>query len=467
MPPSAHDEASSPEQSALTKPAPMSYAQARIWLINQISGPDPQYNVPYILRCWSAVDADCLRAALRDVVLRHEILRTSYHVVAGEPSQAVLSASAIGDLLSVEQEREHTKAARIVEVSAHPFDLAREIPIRAWLLTSDPGSDVVVLVVHHIAVDGASMSPLLRDLETAYLARRRNVAPPWRPLRIQYSDYAAWQQRDFLGDSADPGSLSGRQLAYWRTKLAGLPVETRLPADRPRPRAMTNDGAVVASPLSAHLNRRLIALSRAEHVTPLTLLRAAIAAFLGRMGAGTDVPLAGFVTGRSDAAFDDLVGFFVNTLVFRVDSSGDPTFRELLRRVRAVEIEAVSHQDVPFDLVVKELKPPRSATRHPLAQVALSYDPPLAFPIPGLDAELEVGDNSRAKFDLHALVVAEHDSEGDPTKIRMSWRYATALFDPPTVVSLAGRFVEFLDSVVTEPDRRIGMGPAAQRTGTT
>jgi hypothetical protein len=441
------------------KRSPLSFAQARIWLLNQITGPDAQYNVPLVARCRDEVDAEALRAALQDVVLRHEILRTVYELVDGEPVQSVRSPQAGHDLLSVERLPESSRPARISELWSYEFDLETETSVRAWLLSSDSADDVLVIMLHHIATDGSSLAPLLRDLGTAYVARQHRAEPDWDSPPVQYSQYASWQ-RDFLGDSADPHSLAGRQLAYWRAKLAELPVEIGLPTDRQRPRMASTDGAIVAMTMPADLCRRVVALSRAERVTPFTVFKTALAAFLGRLGAGADIPLGGFVSGRADAALDDTVGFFVNTLVFRVDTSGDPAFLELLRRVRTTELEAYSHQDLPFDLIVKELQPPRSSSRHPLTQTAISYEDPVAYRIPGLDAEVEAGENLRAKFDLHLYIVVDRDSDGEPTAMQLSWRYATTLFDAPTIESVAARFIGFLESAVTQADRNIESLPA-------
>ena len=445
----------------MSKP-PLSFAQSRIWLLNQITGPDAQYNVPIVARSRSTIDADALRQALQDVVLRHEILRTTYREVDGDAVQIVQEPHSVRDVLSIERLPGPLRTARIAEVSAYEFGLDREIPLRAWLLTSDPAGDVLVLVAHHIAVDGASLVPLLRDLATAYAARRDRTEPGWDPLPVQYNDYGAWQ-RDLLGDSDDPDSTGGRQLAYWRGNLARLPVEIQLPVDRPRPRPANFGGDDVSTPVPAGMHRRVVALAQAERVSPFTVFRAALAAFLARSGAGADIPLGGFVSGRADAALDGLVGFFVNTLVFRLDVSGDPTFRELLRRARAVEVGAYSHQDLPFELIVKELKPARSSTRHPLVQSAVSYEEadPAALEMPELDAEVEIGEYRRAKFDLHVQFTAGHGPDGEPAGLHMNWHYATALFDARTIESMSERFLGFLGAAVADPDQSIEKLPAA------
>lgn len=434
--------------------SPLSFAQARIWLLNQLSGPDSLYNVPLVARFRAQIDVTALRKSLYDVLLRHDVLRALYRVVEGEPAQLVQPLSALEDPLSIECVPARSRTARISELSAYKFALDTEIPFRAWLLSSDSEHDVLVVVIHHIAVDGLSLPPLLRDLGTAYASRLSGAEPNWAPLSLRYSDYSSWQ-RDFLGDSNEPTSLSGRQLAYWRRNLARLPAEITLPTDRGRPPVANYEGGGFWISIPLEISRRVVDLSRSESLMPITFFRAAMAVFLGHLGAGTDIPLAGFVNGRADAVLDDLVGFFVNTLVFRVDASGDPTFRELLHRVRTVELEAYSHQDVPFDLVVRELKPPRSPARHPLAQIDIAYEDAGTFRVSGLDADVEAGGNPRAKFDLSLTVVAENDSRGTPVAMRAGWRYATALFDACTIESMAARFIEFLGSAVADVDRKI------------
>ena len=441
--------------------SPLSFAQSRIWLLNQISGPDPQYNVPIVVRPRGGIDADALQAALHDVVSRHEILRTLYQVIDGDVVQIVRQPEDIQGLLSVENHSEPLREARVAEVSTYTFSLDTETPLRAWLLSSDSADDVVVVVAHHIAVDGSSLVPLLRDLGTAYAARRDLAEPRWDSLPLQYGDFAVWQ-RGYLGDSADPDSLSGRQLAYWRATLAQLPMEIELPVDRPRPAVADFSGGNIVIPISAELHRRVVEVARAERMAPFTVFHAAIAAFLGRSGAGSDIPLGGFVNGRTDAALDDLVGFFVNTLVFRVDIAGDPTFRELLRRAAKAEIDAYSHQDLPFDMIVRDLKLARSSTRHPLVQTAISYeDADLAtLRIPGLNAEVEIGEHGRAKFDVYVRYLARRDAAGEPAASAMNWRYATALFDASTIEPMAGGLVAFLGSALADIDRCVAEIPA-------
>ncbi|WP_253910781.1 condensation domain-containing protein [Streptomyces sp. NRRL S-98] len=294
-----------------------------------MEGPSALYNLPLALRLNGPLDPAALELALGDLVARHEILRTLITEQDGEPLQRIVPPAEARIPFDRRTVRPADPAATLAECAAVPFDLARELPLRAHLFPLAADEHLLVVVLHHIAGDGWSMDPLLRDLSTAYAARLDGSAPDWQPLPVQYADYALWQ-RELLGDETDPDSLASRQLAHWR--------ETQ----------------------------------------------AALAALLTRLGAGTDVPIGSVVAGRSDEALDDLVGFFVNTLVLRTDTSGDPTFAELLGRVRETGLGAYAHQDVPFERLVEELNPARSLARHPLFQVA-SPSTPTARP-PGWNA---------------------------------------------------------------------------------
>ena len=430
---------------------PLSFAQRRLWFLHRLEGPSATYNSPLVLRLSGVLDVAALRAALGDVVGRHESLRTVFAEVDGVPFQRVL------DVAEVELAVGELGPGVLREAARYEFDLAREIPFRAWLFVAGPGEWVLVLVLHHIAADGWSLGPLARDLAAAYEDRRVGRVPVWSPLPVQYVDYTLWQRR-LLGDEADPGSVFGRQLAYWRGRLAGLPEQVTLPVDRPRPPVASYAGDVCMFRVDAGLHADLLRLARVSGATLFMVLQAALAAVLTRLGAGEDVPIGTPVAGRTDDALDDLVGFFVNTLVLRADTSGDPCFGELLERVRDTSLEAYAHQDVPFESLVEKLNPHRSTAHSPLFQVLLAFqnNPDASFHLPGLRAEAEEIVTGVSRMDITVNVTETFGADGSPRGIRGAVEYATDLYDASTVESFAARFVRMLQAAVVDPARRIG-----------
>ena len=436
-------------------PVPLSYAQHRLWFLGELDGPSAVYNIPVALRLDHDLDPAALAAALADVAGRHEALRTVYRAVDGEPHQVILD-DARPELTVRDLTAEQLPAA--VEAAAgHVFDLATDVVLRAWLLRPAGAAQVLVVVVHHIAGDGSSMAPLLRDLSTAYRARAVGRAPEWAPLPVRYLDYTLWQ-RDLLGDAADPDSMLTRQLDFWRAALAGAPQVLELPADRPRPARASHRGDDVPFALDADTHAALLRVARTAGASLFMVLQAAFAVLLARLGSGADIPVGTVVAGRGDEALDDLVGFFVNTLVLRTDVSGDPSFAELVVRVRDADLAAYEHQELPFERLVEELNPARSTAHHPLFQVMLLVRDtveadPGGSPFAGTEVPLGPG---TVKFDLTLSVGERRDPAGAPGGLDGALEYASDLFDPGTAALLADRLAGLLGAVAADPGRRIG-----------
>ncbi|WP_435208188.1 amino acid adenylation domain-containing protein [Streptomyces sp. bgisy034] len=444
-----------------TASAPLSYAQERLWFLSRMGTPAGTYNIPLAVRLTGPLDAPALTAALADVVARHESLRTVFTEADGLPSQLVLSreeaAEAGARMEVVRLSGEAALAGALAAEAAHPFDLSCRVPLRARLFALGADRHVLALTVHHIAADGWSLQPLARDVGTAYRARLAGGAPDWEPLPVRYADYARWQ-RELLGAKDDPDSLIARELAHWREALAGLPEELELPADFPRPARAGGRGGSVAHTVPAETHARLAELARRSGASLFMAVQAGLAALLTRLGAGTDIPLGSPVAGRTDDAVRDLVGCFVNTLVLRTDTSGDPTFTELLARVRESDLTAYAHAELPFEHLVDELKPARSLARQPLVQVVLSFqnaDGPLPG-MAGVTASVESVPSTTAKFDLSFEVTERVAADGAPGGLDILLEYSADLFTEATADRVAHALATLLTSAARTPDAPLG-----------
>ncbi|MEU9026481.1 amino acid adenylation domain-containing protein [Streptomyces sp. NPDC048383] len=458
---------------------PLSPSQQRLWFLRQFEGPSATYNLTTALRLTGALDREALERAVDDVVARHESLRTVFADDERGSHQIVLPADLVHRPLDVTDVTAEDLDERLAEATGHVFDLTGGIPFLARLFRLSDTEHVLLLLIHHIAGDGWSMAPLARDLTAAYAARGAGGAPGWAPLPVQYADYALWQH-ELLGDEADPDSTAGVQLAYWKEALAGLPEQLELPTDRPRPATAGYCGDRIPFTVPAALHARLAELARAAHASPFMVAQAAFATLLTRLGAGEDVPIGTAVAGRTDEATEDLIGFFVNTLVLRTDTSGNPTFRELLNRVRSADLAAYAHQDVPFERLVEAINPTRSLSHHPLYQVMITFNntaDPVREGARGRgsaaggdvlrDATRLAARTGVAKFDLSLTLGESHDASGAPAGMRGSLEYRTELFDRETVESIISRLLAVLGSVTADPDLPIGgiglLDPAERR----
>ncbi|MFF9089436.1 amino acid adenylation domain-containing protein [Streptomyces sp. NPDC014991] len=470
--------AAAPGRPALTarpRPAvvPLSYAQQRLWFVERLGAPGGLYAIPLAVRLTGPLDVPALHAALRDLVARHEALRTVFPARtgpgaatdpgAGAPpvpgtgptggvgpaEQRVLAPADAPVPLPADHVTEAGLPAAMAAEVARGFDLETEIPLRARLFTLGPGEHVLLLVLHHIAGDRWSLTPLVRDLTAAYAARGAGHAPAPEPLPVTYTDFTLWQ-RDLLGDEDRPHSELARQLAYWTAALDGLPEELALPRDFPRGARTSHRGATVRATLPERLAAGLRARAAEWNASPFMVLQAALAALLTRLGAGTDIPLGTPVAGRGDERLHDVVGMFVNTLVLRTDTSGDPGLRDLVDRVRERDLAAYRHQDVPFEKLVEVLAPERSMARHPLFQVMFAYqqEPPVMAAGPaGLTVRPEEVPSSTAKWDLFFQF-----SEAGPG-VELALEYSADLFASGTARRLADACVRLLGAALADPGR--------------
>nr|WP_277932454.1 non-ribosomal peptide synthetase [Rhodococcus opacus] len=447
---------------------PLSLAQTRVWFLNRFDPTSSAYNVAAALRLSGPLDIDALRRAAADILERHESLRTMFPESPDGPSQLVLPVdhAATGDLIDVAPDVVPAAAldTRIREAMAHGFDVTTQIPIALTLVRCEaPDEHVLVMVVHHISIDGWSIQVLARDLVHAYSTRTAGDAPSWTPLPVQYADYTLWQ-RGFLGSEDDPTSLISQELEYWADALAGLPDVLALPLDRPRPAVRSGVGASVDFAVPVATVVRLAALAREQGATPFMVVHAALAVLLAKLSGTSDIAIGSPVAGRGDAALDDLVGMFVNTLVLRADCEPSQSFTGLVGRVRDSDLEAFGRADVPFERLVDKLNPVRSQSFSPLFQVLLAFQnfAPSRVELPGLTVSPVEVEWEAAQFDLS---MALSEAAGGGYAGRLS--YAADIFDAPTVYGIAEGFVRVLDAVIENPSVAVGdvdlLGPAERQ----
>ncbi|HBL30620.1 MAG TPA: non-ribosomal peptide synthetase, partial [Acidobacteria bacterium] len=428
---------------------PLSFAQQRLWFIDQLEPGSALYNIPVALRLAGPLDVAVLARALGAVVARHEALRTVFAVRDGEPVQVILPAAPV-PLPVVDLAGLPGTAGRLLRDEANrPFDLRTGPLLRAGLLRLAGEEHVLLLTLHHIASDGWSMGLLVHEVTALYAASAAGRPSPLPAPPVQYGDFAVWQ-RSWLH-----GAVLAEEIAFWRRQLAGLPPLLELPVDRPRHAVQSFRGAARPVRFPADLTRRLETLGRREGATLFMVLLAGFQALLARTGGQEDLAVGAPVAGRNRVEIESLIGFFVNTLVLRGDLTGDPTFRELLHRVRETALTAYRHQDVPFEKLVQELAPERSLAHTPLFQVLLTLQNTPSQPpgLPGLTAELLSPGTESAKFDL---TLALQESAGG---LAGSLEYRCSLFDATTLERLAGHLLRLSSAAAADPDLRFSQLP--------
>ncbi|HYG09797.1 MAG TPA: condensation domain-containing protein, partial [Pyrinomonadaceae bacterium] len=429
----------------------LSFAQQRLWFIDQFEPGQPTYNIPFALRLSGRLDISVLERTLTEITRRHEVLRSTFVATpSGAPAQVINPPIAfqlpLTDLSALPPEQREAEAVRLATLEAQkPFDLARGPLLRLSLLRLDEEQHIALVTLHHIISDGWSTGILIREVAALYEAYSEGRESPLEELEVQYADYAVWQ-REWL-----QGEVLEEQLGYWRKQLGGELGVLELPTDRPRPAVQSYRGMHESLMLSPELSRSLRELCRREGVTLYMAMLGAFASLLHQYTGQTDIVVGTPIAGRNRAEVEGLIGFFVNTLVLRTEMSGEPNFREVLRRVREVALGAYAHQDVPFEKLVEELQPDRDLSRHPLFQVMLEIqnEGENLLELPALSMESVEVDDATAKFDL-TLLVGESENG-----LSLRFEYSVDLFEAETIKRMGRHFENLLEGIVADPARAV------------
>ncbi|MEH2230338.1 MAG: non-ribosomal peptide synthase/polyketide synthase [Nostoc sp.] len=433
---------------------PLSYSQTRLWFLDQFDPNSAFYNIPIALRLVGSLKIAALEQSLQEIIHRHEALRTNFITVDGKPSQIIQTETnwtvSVVDWKHLSPTEQEIAAQQLAQQQAiQPFELATQALVRATLVVLSETEHILLMCMHHIVSDGWSMGVFVQELAALYSAYSQGQTSPLAPLPIQYADFAIWQRQWLQGD------ILQKQLSYWEKQLADAPALLSLPTDRPRPAVQTFAGATQQFELSIELTSKLTKLSQEQGVTLFMTLLAAFDTLLYRYTEQEDILVGTPIANRNRGEIEGLIGFFVNTLVLRTDLSGNPSFSELLNRVRQMAMEAYSHQDLPFEMLVETLQPERDLSHAPLFQVdfLLQNDPLSQVELAGLNVTSLPIESATAKFDLTlAMAIA-------PTGMVGVWEYNTDLFDASTIARMAGHFVTLLEAIVENPQQQISQLP--------
>ncbi|MVU79077.1 amino acid adenylation domain-containing protein [Nocardia sp. ET3-3] len=440
---------------------PLSLAQQRMWILNQLDPESPAYNIPLALRLSGTLDIAALRRAVLDLLERHESLRTRYPVDAeGIAYQEILPVEQVlPNGLEVGPRADALQ--RMTAVLTGGFDVTAQVPIRALLCTDGDGGTehYLVVVVHHITADAASLPPLARDLMMAYVARSQGVPPAWTPLPVQYADFALWQH-EVIGTDDDENSVAAAQLAFWRDRLDGAGTTLGLPLDRPRPAVRTMEGGATTFTVPAEVHEGLNRIAREHNASLFMVVHAALAALLARLSGGRDVTIGTPIAGRGERVLDDVVGMFVNTLALRTAVDSAASFGELVDTARETDLAAYGNADIPFERVVEAVAPDRGAQgQDSLFQVVLSFQntEQAGLELPGLSVTaLDTGAVS-AKFDLQVTIDPRlSEQDGTVGELVGALTYASDIFDEATIRTFGERLTRVLTAVAADPRGRVG-----------
>ncbi|CAD5977262.1 Gramicidin S synthase 2 [Planktothrix rubescens] len=432
---------------------PLSFAQQRLWFLDQLQPNSALYNIPMVLRLQGNLNQGALEQSLWSICDRHEVLRTNFVTINGQPTQVIQTTRetiSVVDLqdLPIQEQAEKTQQLKQKQAT-QPFDLAKESLIRITLVVLSETEHLLLVCMHHIISDGWSIEVFIHELTTLYNAYPQNQPANLAPLPIQYADFAIWQRQWLQGD------VLQTQLNYWQNQLADAPALLSLPTDHPRPAVQSFVGAYQEFSLSPALSQALTELSRKQGVTLFMTLLAAFDALLYRYTGSSDILVGTPIANRNRSEIEGLIGFFVNTLVLRTNLADNPSFSQLLTRVREVAMDAYAHQDLPFEMLVEALQPERDLSHTPLFQVAfvLQNTPKSEIAMTGLTVTDLPPENTTAKFDLTLAMVNTDDG------LKGVWEYNTDLFESSTIERLAGHFLNLLGGIVANPQARISQLP--------
>src|SRR6185369_13868260 len=440
---------------------PLSFAQERVWFLDQLTEDNISYCIPRALRIKGTFNAEILERSFTELVRRHEILRTGFPDIDGRPVQIIYPPQpfkvTVIDLKDIDGDKQLEVQRIILAEGQKSFDLGQPPLLRVTLLRIEEHEHVLVLTEHHLVHDGWTQGVLLGEFLTLYAALEAGKISPLPDLPVQYADFAVWQR------SCWQGELVEAQLSYWKNQLAGAPALLEMPTDRPRPPVQSFRGAEQRMHISSELAESLRALSRQESATLFMTMLAAFKVLLSRYAGQDDIVVGTGIANRRCLEIEGMLGMIINTVVMRTDLSGDITFREVLKRVRKVCLEAYAHQDMPFEKLVEELHPQRSLSYMPLFQVMFGFlDTPMRnIELPGLDLELMYAHNRSAKFDLNLVFILHAEQriglvDGPVSnEITGLFEYNTDIFNDDTISRMIGHYQTLLKSVVTNPEKRI------------
>ncbi|HJX26888.1 MAG TPA: condensation domain-containing protein, partial [Thermoanaerobaculia bacterium] len=441
------------------EPPPLSFAQQRLWFLDQLAPGNPAYNIPLAVQLTGVLRRSALEAAFQEVVRRHEALRTSFLSVSGQPVQRIAGQAAVPlplvDLEALGKPAQEDELRRLVRAETlRAFDLSAGPLIRTTLVRLEPCRHAVLVTMHHIVSDGWSLGVFLGELGALYAAFAEGRPSSLPELAVQYADYAVWQRTWLSGERLEA------EIAWWKHRMAGVPANLELPADRPRPPRQSFRGGVWPVSLAPESRNALVSLGRDAGATPFMVILALFQVLLARWSGQEDILVGTPIAGRTRAETEPLIGFFVNTLALRSDLAGEPSLRVLLGRVRETALDAYAHQEIPFERLVEEIQPERDLGRSALVQtlLALQNTPVTAAQVSELAFLPLEEEGETAKLDLSLHLSEQEDW------IRGRFTYSTDLFEAATVARLAERFQRLLDGALADPDRRLAdvplLGPA-------